>query len=869
MRLGVEDKMIINNNMSALKALGFLKKTDNKLNNTIKKLSTGLRINQAADDAAGLSISEVMRSRIKGMEKASQNTQDGISMLQTAEGALGETQNILQRMRELAVQAANDTLTSDDRYFIQLEISGLKEEINHIAKATNFNNKKLLDGTAGAIWSSNDLSLRANMKGGITSLDQFGQKINSEGNYNIEITATPPGQAQVLKSNILETVSVSSSLSSSVNSSGYLLSSTNLSLENLSGTMSGNGWSFANNTLTITGDGDFTINGSGTVSANNITIASGVTANVTLKDVNIDVSGTQWASAFSLESGATANIYLSGTNTLTSGKGSAGLQVPDTTTVTISSAEGDFKTDGVLNVTGGEMGAGIGGWNDYVNRMARAGRIEIWGGTINAHGGDMGGCGIGGGSQSTLATTNTDNWGADYEVGSNGGGTIIINGGVVKATGGSHASGIGSGHAAAGGYDSTRQTGADGTTVTITGGVVNATGGTYGAGIGGGCHSDSGIVKIRAGLYPGSVTATAGSDSAENIGYGYLGKVTPENETSADIPTASPRPQRIKYIKQFFTSEGSYILDEPQKLTITQGGAKSTDVMLYRHESVGDIAKKINDAIANDLGQKNYTDNSDNFCVVAGGTEDTSESVPNTLVIRSAVAGKNGELSFTGSEQVLKALGLNTIQEAVDTQYNVSIKDAHTGKSIADNIVITGNKISGVIHENLEIEFDAMAGTSASWDNEKKLFNLSSSSYTGTLHLANRGITFQTGADHGDEVIVNIGDMSTKSLGVDGVNVSTRELAAASISLIDRAADTVITQRAKLGAYIGTLGHTIENLANEIANLSESESRIRDADMAKETMELVELQILVESGTSMLSQANQTSQAVLSLVNGR
>ncbi|PAE18204.1 flagellin, partial [Bacillus sp. 7504-2] len=110
----------------------------------MEKLSSGLRINRAGDDAAGLAISEKMRAQVRGLDQASRNSQDGISMIQTAEGALQETQNILQRMRELATQAANDTNVTVDRNEIQKEINELTSEINRIANTTEFNTQKML-----------------------------------------------------------------------------------------------------------------------------------------------------------------------------------------------------------------------------------------------------------------------------------------------------------------------------------------------------------------------------------------------------------------------------------------------------------------------------------------------------------------------------------------------------------------------------------------------------------------------------------------------------------------------------------------------------------------------------------------------------
>jgi flagellin len=139
--------MIVQHNMAAANTNRQLGITTGHLGKSTEKLSSGYRINRAGDDAAGLSISEKMRGQIRGLEQASTNAQDGISLIQTAEGALNETHSILQRMRELSVQAANDTNVSIDRKSIEKELSALTDEIDRIATQTEFNTKKLMDGT--------------------------------------------------------------------------------------------------------------------------------------------------------------------------------------------------------------------------------------------------------------------------------------------------------------------------------------------------------------------------------------------------------------------------------------------------------------------------------------------------------------------------------------------------------------------------------------------------------------------------------------------------------------------------------------------------------------------------------------------------
>ncbi|HXK71481.1 MAG TPA: flagellin [Clostridia bacterium] len=139
--------MRINHNIAALNTYNQLSKNNETANSALKKLSSGLRINQAGDDPAGMAISEKMRAQINGLNQANRNAQDGISLIQTAEGALNETTSILQRMRELAVQAGNDTATANDRATIQAEMDQLAQEITRIADTTKFNGEALMSSS--------------------------------------------------------------------------------------------------------------------------------------------------------------------------------------------------------------------------------------------------------------------------------------------------------------------------------------------------------------------------------------------------------------------------------------------------------------------------------------------------------------------------------------------------------------------------------------------------------------------------------------------------------------------------------------------------------------------------------------------------
>jgi flagellin len=159
--------MQINTNVSALNAYRNLSNTQNDLSKSLEKLSSGLRINRAADDAAGLAISEGLRSQVNGLNVAARNAQDGISVIQTAEGALTEVHSILQRVRDLAVQAGSDSNNADSRTAIKTEIDALGDELTRVAASTNFNGIKLLSGGntltfqvgAGAVAAEDQISI--------------------------------------------------------------------------------------------------------------------------------------------------------------------------------------------------------------------------------------------------------------------------------------------------------------------------------------------------------------------------------------------------------------------------------------------------------------------------------------------------------------------------------------------------------------------------------------------------------------------------------------------------------------------------------------------------------------------------------------
>jgi len=304
--------MRINHNIASLNTYRQLSVNSVNSSKSLEKLSSGLRINRAGDDAAGLAISEKMRGQIRGLDQASRNAQDGISMIQTAEGALNETHSILQRMRELAVQAATDTNTNADRANIQSEIDQLTTEITRISTDTEFNTKKLLNGDMGktfSVTSNNFVSSLQNVK--ITGSDI------TSGSYTI--TATAAGTDTVTVTSVTAQATPSFVLGDIAVAAGTKFGDYILNVSNY------NGVAKTANFELVAGDGTtFTITGASTVA--DLTLG-GITFNFdthgpdqngsikfTLSNTNIDfdLSGAKTVTAAPIASYKGETIDLGG-----------------------------------------------------------------------------------------------------------------------------------------------------------------------------------------------------------------------------------------------------------------------------------------------------------------------------------------------------------------------------------------------------------------------------------------------------------------------------------------------------------------------------------------------------------------------------
>ena len=801
--------MRVYHNIPALTAYNSLNSTNNAMEKTIQKLSTGLRINSAADDAAGFAISEKMRAQISGLEVAIRNTQDATSMLQVAEGALGETNSMLQRMRELAVQASNDTLTSQDRSYIQLEIDQLEDQIDRIAKTTQFNKKRLLDGSSAGITSSSNLSVKAYVRGSLREIDQFGQKKSFEGNYKIQVKVDPSqtGQGQVQKSSVM-TIKHPNVITDVVVDNGIQ----KVAVDNLPA-------------------GDYNIK-TGTAAATPV-LTGYYNAGATDTHDALAIDGTTVAETnanilFEVVSKSDDSVTVRATSNVLSVDGNVSNYLEDSIILSTTAPSADVAASIGKKLGLGDTGSlGLKIKDDTALASLEVGTKFVYN-IAATTGGDLG---------IEMSATQDKNWPSKW--GADGDNVTCKDG---NYTGGNPVT-----------FSLKRDEKLDSKEIHFRNFYLNG---------------DNGQV------YEGDVILTTGDDFGSG-GTAPSGKLA--SFTAAYIGKTATADTKLRDLNTFWNSSGVFMLDTPQTITINQGDGKSATVTIYGTDTIRELEAKFNTAIGTDLGQAAYVDGSgaSKFCTfVDKGKESEQglETVPGTFMFRSVLPGSMGNLTFSGDEDLINTFALNVVQNSSTAAFRASIYDAHTGIAVpgATNVKVSDNKLIGVLHPNVDIEFDATANIKATWSDAERNFILEpdDQTYEAIVHIVDSSTVFQIGANEGEDIAIDIGNMSAGSLGVTNINVSTRESAAKALGMIDAAINKVSSQRAKIGAYQNALDYTSENLTTTMTNLTAAESRIRDADMAQTMMEFVKLQILNQSGTSMLAQANQLPQSVLSLLNG-
>ena len=787
--------MIMNHDMTSLLGQRIMQRNSLAMKRSLEKLSSGLRTKIAdMDSTAELAIGETMRSRIFGMEKALNNSQDGVSMIQTAVGGLSQTQSMLNRMRELSVQAANDALTQQDRSYIQVEINEIRDHIDLIGNSTQFNRRSLLNGDSAILWSSSDNNVKAIVNGGLRSIDQYGQKYSVDGNFKLTIE-TRVGQAQTQKSNIFAIKHDNTTTSKTI--------STALGVDDVYATGSTPPGTYNMTLSSADGEaakftGSYKIGEAADVSKANVEDVFTLNASDGLVD-NASI-------LFEVKTinRNTGTVTLRATADIMNQDGATSKAVLDN----IMLAE-DGEEINLTELFGSEsLSIGLSGIDYISDGAAFTVSVSAQSPVESAVGLDISG---------TVDGAYYDKWdGAPFH---NEDLHYVLNGDHIA-----------------------------GKELRFTNFIINEKTGDI----------SEGNIYLKTGATFRDFDSSEEGTLVASLKTGFISE-------------AATGKTKLKDIDKFWDSQGNFLIDEPKEITLTQGDGKQAKLMLYADDTIDDVVRKFNSAIATGLGQANYVDDASKFVSFVEGQTAGAEAVAGTLVMRSVLTGKRGEITMSGNEELLKAFGLNTIQESVENRYGVTVRNAHDNSLIAERVEVAGNRLIGAIHKNVDVEFEPMLGVTAAWDDTTKNFKFTDSLggrvSEVTLHLADNTTIIQTGAGEGEDVMVNIGDMRSHALGLDGVNVMSLEDAMHSVAIIDLATDKVSMQMAKLGASQNRLEHHIGNLTDEMQALIDANSTIRDTDYAKEMVEFTKIKILMESNSAMLAQSNAIqSQSILNLM---
>jgi len=768
--------MIINHNMPALNAHRQMYGLGVQQSKTMEKLSSGLRINRAADDAAGLAISEIMRNAIRGMNQASRNSQDAISLLQTAEGSLSQAQEIMGRIKELAVQASNDTYTANDRIELQKEVDALRGELQRVANSCNFNGKNLLDGSSAALASADKGATHIIVRGSIRNTDGT----SAAGDYKITIDSTP-GTAQILKSSIFKNCHAGDTVQNlyiDVNEGLNHLSATDIAHGSyIVSTSIGDAGSASTATITQF----YVSTGSAAVSCNSIV----ATANFNTRNASVLLSCT-YAFSDITEFNVTWMVASADGSYILSN----GVVHQSSTVVTCTAGVTAFSLNASLSFSMDVSGCNYRAGDELVINVKASMDVALTTDVVAIR-------------NDSYSVTSSINWAFNKNA---------LNNQVDEF----HFFSLNTDGTACDGYVSLSVSGL---------GTLVGSGTTF--------------------------------DFQEGLG----------EVSSLDT--------QLQDIDRFYDPNGRFYLENPQTITLVMGNGTQTSFCIFGTDSLKMIKDKFNSAISEQLGQgelvdPSYQDKFMNFVTRADTTDGSTETMEGGFVLRSAMVGTDGAFTVVAEEGLLNALGLGTAQEGTDSDFIVTVTDPlDESKIYTSNLHIAGNTLASVIHPNVDVKFDSLADMSTTWNNTLKTFDIYSNdttSYTTFIHLVDNTQVFQVGGTEGQNMQAAIGDMRLEALGIDNIRITDVDSANKTISKMDNAFTRVSSQRASLGAIQNRCDYNIANLGAAGENLQASESRIRDADMAKEMMDLSRLNILNQSTLAMLAQANQQPQSVLQLL---
>ena len=887
---------VINTNISSLNSQRNLNTSQGALATSLQRLSSGLRINSAKDDAAGLAISDRMSSQIRGLNQASRNANDGISLSQVAEGALQETGNILQRMRELAIQSANATNSATDRRALQSEVNQLKSELNRISSTTNFNGLKLLDGS----FTTQSFQVGANARemiqvsvagasGEILGAEQVTSQISAaKGANTTTLNGSKMGASAVgVDLTAARTANASSGTTARITDASGNTADVTIATTDTAKTIATNLNAAAGieaagyNAVTF----DFTTllahaqtNPGDTVSFT-LSVDGGTVTTPVSFTIGADSSATRTNISTALGT-AVAAINSSSQNSDLSVEGAGDFATADK--ITIASASGvDINLD-TFATTDNAVAA------RFDINAQDAGDNSINGATVTLTG--LGAITFNTGATAALTEDNiyaalvanaATLAAAGYTVARGSGGEIDI----VRSSGGTFSVNVDTATAGGSGLSTTRLQASEqagyttGTTLTDAAGTTAAAGANIVT-----ANADATAVTVTdiiAGLdgtYQPLIEAGADSFSAR-------GRVTLAADAGYNVKFMSVAASQFASGASSGTNltltagtatvgvnEGNGVSAQ----TLTVSGLANEDIIVATNSSAKVIAASVN-AVSGSTGVTAYArseatlsalsadgsvsfnlygSNTDAVTVSASVTTSDLSALASAINQRTGTTGITAEVTTAGSLKLVSSDGYDIKIE--NFEHSAAITDP-SGVSATPRTMsvtgITGTAVSlvdgGSVSEGGQLDSTVIAG--------KVTFESVAGPFSVTSNVVNSsgGVLNTTLA--GESV-------SSEKAKLASVDISTAEGAQDAISIVDAALAQVNSIRADLGAVQNRFQSTVANLTTTSENVSAARSRIQDADFAQETANLTRAQILQQAGVAMLAQANALPNQVLRLL---
>ncbi len=794
--------MRINNNIMAMNAHRQLGVNSREQGKSIEKLSSGLRINRAGDDAAGLAISEKMRSQVRGLNKASRNAQDDISLIQTAEGALNETHAIIHRMREMAVQSANDSNTDADREALQAEMDQLAQEVTRISNDTEFNTRKLLNGNLdkGTANSTGDITFHIgantnqNMKFGVTAMDAKSLGLTEDA-FKAAASETAVGTQELVSAKVsrVEQGKGVTEVAKQMEADNKVVTvTTEKALDGKNATVaatevSSDGVDVATFSAEIAFAEPAT---RGSVEGRDLTMTNnGIVLNATNKEVSINVDGAG-AQTITLEEGRYETL--------------------DDLAKEINSkiqADTNLKDKVVALVDGKHLKFQSASVNDSTATPAVNSSVAIAGNAAEEIG-----------FASIAAASTTGKWTAGGNTADTSSANIVI--------------------------DATHnkldiEFNGEKKTITLADGQ-------YGGGAGGAAIADL-LTDIQAkvdaefGAGKIAVTREAGNDGGYTFetvakGDGAQVKVTGGN-AAASLGTDTGA-------EQIGATQATVV---PTPVAGTDAEENNDPVTAERYNGITIRFEK------NGADEVDASFSEDDKVITVKLSEDKTKNTASEIQDKIRALAKQGDYDFS------KTLIGGTGEIDVDHLTGASLKFAN-GKDDTYKVSVQSKALDGVTYSDKTVV--KASQKEVTFGNAFKGLTVKTNDISvaaqGTVKLdqsLSKAATFN--ADHSVEAAAVV---------ENGINILSQKSANVAIDRIDSALKKVSDVRAGLGAVQNRLEHTIKNVDTSAENLQASESRIRDVDMAKEMMNYTKQNILNQAAQSMLAQANQLPQGVLQLL---